>query len=412
MKYYLSFLSFLSPFILSAQSENSIAESVNIWITRSISLEKSDCKAPVIVAIWDTGVDMETVPVHNRWINPNEKKDGLDNDGNGCIDDIHGITYNNGDNTVENTLFLKAEYDSLSFKRLDSLLKTNAISELERKVYEKQKTDLDGKYERQLVQFSIFNHGTHVAGIAVEGNPAIQIMVVRRGLKNSREKPNFNKNESAKAYVARLYFANLSQSPKNTRLIGQYVKQNKAKVVNMSWTMPSLKELQQIAQSLQMEDSLRLKKANEEHQAMGASVQEVISQSPEILFIAAAGNYNDDPNFEERFPAGFDFPNLLVVGAVDKAGKATPFTGLGKGVQVFADGFEVESFIPGGKREKKSGTSMAAPQVTNLAAKMLAIKPHLTPVQIKDFIIKNSDKNTEGYLLINPKKAIEFVRNM
>jgi subtilisin family serine protease len=383
-----------------------------MWLMRSIALEKSDCKAPVIVAIWDTGVDMETVPANNRWINPNEKKDGLDNDGNGCIDDIHGITYNNGDNGAENTLFLKVEYDSVSFKKLDSLLQTQSITELERKVYEKQKSDLDRKYERQLAQFSIFNHGTHVAGIAVEGNPAIKIMVVRRGLKNSKDRPKFNADESGEAYIARLYFANISQSPKNTRLIGQYVKQNKAKVVNMSWTMPSLKELQQRAQSLQMEDSLRLKKAKEEHQAMSASVQDVISLSPEILFIAAAGNYSEDPNFEERFPAGFDIPNLLVVGAVDKAGKTLPFTSMGKGVHVYADGFEVESFIPGGKREKKSGTSMAAPQVTNLAAKMLAIKPLLTPIQVKDLIIKNSDKNAEGYLLINPKKTIEFVKKM
>jgi subtilisin family serine protease len=412
MKYLLLSLSFFTSFILSAQSENGTVEPINMWSSRSVTLEKSDCKAPVIVAIWDTGVDMETVPTHNRWINPNEKKDGLDNDGNGCIDDIHGITYNNGDNATENTLFLKLEYDSLSFKRLDSLLQTQSISELERKVYENQKADLDRKYERQLAQFSIFNHGTHVAGIAVEGNPAIKIMVVRRGMKNSVNRPVIKVDESAKSYVARLYFANISQSPKNTRLIGQYVKVNKAKVVNMSWTMPSLSELQQRAMSLEMEDSLRQKKALEDHQALSKSVEDVILNSPEILFIAAAGNYNDDPNFKERFPAGFDFPNLLVVGAVDRVGKTLPFTSTGKGVQVYADGFEVESFIPGGKREKKSGTSMAAPQVTNLAAKILTIKPDLTPIQIKDLIIKNSDKNSDGYLLINPKKTIEFVKNM
>ena len=57
--------------------------------------------------------------------------------------------------------------------------------------------------------------------------------------------------------------------------------------------------------------------------------------------------------------------------------------------------------------KKMPYTSRAAPQVTNLAAKMLAIRPNLKPTEIIDIIIKNSDKNTEGYPLMNPKKTIE-----
>jgi subtilisin family serine protease len=39
----------------------------------------------------------------------------------------------------------------------------------------------------------------------------------------------------------------------------------------------------------------------------------------------------------------------------------------------------VESVIPSGAKVKMTGTSMAAPQVTNLAAKLLAIDPRLSP---------------------------------
>ena len=44
--------------------------------------------------------------------------------------------------------------------------------------------------------------------------------------------------------------------------------------------------------------------------------------------------------------------------------------------------FDVKSLLPRGVRVKWSGTSLAAPQLVNLAAKMLALRPDLTPAQI------------------------------
>lgn len=45
-----------------------------------------------LVAIIDTGVDYNNKELMNSvWVNPNETFDGFDNDGNGYVDDIHGI---------------------------------------------------------------------------------------------------------------------------------------------------------------------------------------------------------------------------------------------------------------------------------------------------------------------------------
>ena len=68
---------------------------------------------------------------------------------------------------------------------------------------------------------------------------------------------------------------------------------------------------------------------------------------------------------------------------MDQAGEETGFSTLGKTVVVHANGFEVDSVIPGGERLKLSGTSMAAPQVTNLAAKLFALDPKLSATQVK-----------------------------
>ena len=56
---------------------------------------------------------------------------------------------------------------------------------------------------------------------------------------------------------------------------------------------------------------------------------------------------------------------------MDQAGEATTFTSFGPTVNVYSNGFEVDSYVPGGDRLKFSGTSMASPNVVNLAAELL-----------------------------------------
>jgi len=61
----------------------------------------------VIVAILDSGIDLDHPDLKNNlWTNPNEiADDGLDNDGNGYIDDIHGWDFIDDDNQPEPNLY-------------------------------------------------------------------------------------------------------------------------------------------------------------------------------------------------------------------------------------------------------------------------------------------------------------------
>ena len=104
-------------------------------------------------------------------------------------------------------------------------------------------------------------------------------------------------------------------------------------------------------------------------------------------------------------PAGFELPNLITAGAVDQAGEETSFSTFGKTVVVHANGFEVDIVIPGGEHLKLSGTSMATPQVTNLAAKLLALDPKLSATQVKAMILASADRKGRVNL-INPKAMI------
>jgi subtilisin family serine protease len=97
----------------------------------------------------------------------------------------------------------------------------------------------------------------------------------------------------------------------------------------------------------------------------------------------------------------------MAVGAVDKAGDEASFTSYGPTVVAHANGYQVESMIPGGDKLAESGTSMASPQVANLAAKILAIDPALTPPQVIALIRDTAQRTPDGRrILIDPKKAV------
>ena len=242
-----------------------------------------------------------------------------------------------------------------------------------------------------------FVHGTHVAGIATAGNPGARLVVARiefgYTLKPdpcpSRAQADLDAS-AAQAYV-------------------DYMKRLKVRVVNLSWGG----DVNEVESDL---EKCGIGKTADERKAMAreyfdiqkTSLTKAFASAPEILFVTAAGNSNNDASFIESVPSGIVLPNLLTVGAVDSAGEEAPFTSYGPTVKVHANGFQVESFMPGGVRVPLSGTSMASPQVANLAGKLLAVNPKLTPQELIRIIAGTADRSADGRRnLINPKKALD-----
>lgn len=192
-----------------------------------------------------------------------------------------------------------------------------------------------------------------------------------------------------------------------------YFQEAGVRVVNMSWggnraSIEAALEANGWGESAEERAEMARKLFKIERDALYAAIK----SAPDILFVTSAGNADNDVEFDEMIPSGFDLPNLLVVGAVDQAGDPTDFTSFGRTVGVYANGFEVDSYIPGGKRMKFSGTSMSSPNVVNLAAKILAVDPGLSPTEVIDLIRRGSDKvaGPQPMLLINPKKTLELAK--
>jgi subtilisin family serine protease len=194
----------------------------------------------------------------------------------------------------------------------------------------------------------------------------------------------------------------------------EYFRQNGVRVVNMSWG-----EAQEDAEVSLERNGIgesaeeRREIARQVFQLQKEALHAAIRDADDILFVCAAGNADNDVEFDEYIPSSFDLPNLLVVGAVDQAGEPTGFTSFGRTVRVYANGFEVESYVPGGDRMAMSGTSMASPNVANLAGKILALRPELGPREVIELIERGADEKTDGehtFLLINPQRTIALVQ--
>ena len=248
----------------------------------------------------------------------------------------------------------------------------------------------------ELRTVSSYSHGTHVAGIAMAGNPFARLVVARIEYQSTLlPEPCSTRELTQKAARASQTYVD-------------YLKAKAVRVVNMSWGgdvkgFESELELCGIGKSIDERKTM----AREFFDTEKAALTRAFASAPEILFVTSAGNSNESATFAESIPAGIALPNLITVGAVDKAGDEAPFTSYGPTVTVHANGYQVESVVPGGSRVALSGTSMSAPQVANLAGKILALRPELKPTEVIGIIRETAEKTADGRrTLINPKKAM------
>jgi subtilisin family serine protease len=217
----------------------------------------------------------------------------------------------------------------------------------------------DRRYGNTDIMGADASHGTHVAGIiaAVRGSGPMQGIAPNTKIMTLRTVPDGDERDKDVANAIR------------------YAVDNGAHIINMSF--------------------------GKAYSPNRAAVDEAVkyAESKGVLLVHAAGNDAKNNDSEESYPTpkrdgGARPSNWLEVGASSWKGmRALPaeFSNYGKAtVDIFAPGVDVLSAVPGGGTKPQSGTSMAAPVVSGVAALLMAYFPDLNAVQVKDLILRSS----------------------
>lgn len=368
----------------------------DIWAAREITITKDQNLSPVLVAIWDSGIDVSIFP------------DQLFTDSKPTPSGTHGLAFDDRGDPSKTWLYpltpdqQKAypEYRDEIQGRLDI---ENGIDSPEADALQKKFATLSADEIHQLFEWhkvlGFYVHGTHCAGIAVRGNAAARLVVAR-----------FNDQLSDLPFPptdewARHLGADFQQ-------MSDYFRTRNVRVVNMSWGDEPEEFERWISKTGGGADPAeRKKRAAELYAIWRDAIETALKNAPNTLFVTAAGNADSDSGFIDDVPASLHLPNLISVGAVNQAGDETSFTSYGSTVVVDADGYNVESYVPGGAKVRLSGTSMASPNVVNLAAKLFALDPSLTPAQVIDLIRKGATTSEDGRRhLIDEKRSVALLQ--
>lgn len=305
----------------------------DIDVIQSWDLIHSDC-SDAIVAIFDTGADLDHPDLDgNLWINPGEVPgDGIDNEGNGFIDDINGFDF------------------TQSFPLAGGI------------------TDLGGDGPEDTLPAGNFGgHGTHVAGIiGAEGNNGIDItgicwtarlMIIRIG------NPGTNNG--------RLLFSALYTAIQKIGF-GQEMR-----VINMSYGNFGFFANNTLALFYNLTNAV------------------------DTLFVKASANNNQDLDL----PANPEYPcnapartaNVICVAASNNTDTLATGPGFNAGsnfgttaVDIAAPGENIQSLFLAGGTAVLSGTSMAAPHVSGIAALAFDLFPGKTVQDVKNDILFGS----------------------
>ena len=346
----------------------------NVWQTYGYGNIDGLANTGPIVAVFDTGLDITHPDIgsgtganayDNLWTNPGEiPGDGIDNDNNGVVDDLHGAFFDPSPPGFPNT----------------------NISD-------------------ENIQYP--SHGTHVSGIiAAKTNNGMGIAGLAGG----------NNGRGARIMTVKI-FGSSNAAP--TFILDDailYAVNNGAKILNMSLTAtPSL------------------------------AAREALSNAKNegVTIIAAGGNIQNAildeslcGNGAGVFPA--NHPDVIGIGNGQGA-YSSPADNLlsvfdgsfwGKHIDLYAPGTKIISTVKNNLYKSETGTSMAAPWVSGIAALMLDLNPCLSPTELKNILTVSAtipdvdcedelynnfpkrnrcrDIKSKGY--INPEKALQIVK--
>lgn len=395
------------------------------------------------VAVTDSGTDFSHEWLTGRALINTKEVIGnrVDDDRNGKVDDIYG--WNFADNYGK--VFFKehvADVPDKVYKIMDVLSRIQAGSQTpdDEKYWKENIQSLTAAQKQKLSSelnfFGQYAHSTHVSGIIASVSPDARMMSNRVFPDTPLSFVNPMAASGQKKGIMDMAYKLLAVLTNGTfEQAAAYIGQQQIDVANYSLGVQlsaiagialSLKKVvpptaDEIAAAVQKQctkgsDEAAYKKCvaqvtetvsapynaklNAEVMRMYAQYEpqgkKWLSAAPKTLFVIAAGNDGADNDKRPTFPANIQVDNSITVAASNGVMALGSFSNYGlTTVHVAAPGVAIKSSVPSLDNKlvlPMSGTSMAAPYVAGVAAKMKDINPQLTPGQMKEILMGTVDK--------------------
>lgn len=362
------------------------------------------------LAVIDSGIDYRHADLRDViWTNPGEvKRNEVDDDGNGFVDDFYGWNFAEQNNLVIDYKYL-GTFTSNPYKFFEIQARMFLGTQTEEDMEWLAAARNDQEIMAELQKFGNFVHGTHVAGIAMKHAQNSQLISVKiiptevnpfaNELKAKVAAAKANGNEELRL---RLYQEGLKllakQQTKMLVQVADYVGDQGAKIANGSFGtgFPQAKMI------IEMTFKLVVGREPEEGEVdtyakffiktLVEAGKAMVQTAPNTLFVFAAGNDGMDNDKYGAFPTNIDAPNVVSVAATFGRDAIASFSNFGiKNVDLGAPGVIINSAVPGDEYLKVSGTSQAAPYIASVALTIAEANPNLAPVQIKKILLETVD---------------------
>lgn len=355
------------------------------------------------IAIIDTGFDLDHDYLKPKILRKETDEEAIDFQGWDFFDNSHLKKPVIEDRSsiqevlLYRTLRAKGHQEGLSLEEFEWYKKRNA----------------DKAFMEKVKLFKKHSHGTFVAGIALREGENISIFPIR-GLNipnpvvavedNTTQGHGPLKGKTPDEKFEEEIKNSLDRVAKKFTKICRYVSNKKIEVVNGSYgitfknIMTKFRERYREMTGKELDEPRLLNYTNNYFSELYRRGEKTMRRYPNILFVFSAGNSGLNNDQYHHYPSRIKVPNAITVGAMNGDYLAT-FSNFGKThVDIGAPGVAILSIVPkvysqdgSDLYSPASGTSMAAPYISNLAAQILNTNPKLTPADIKRLILETGD---------------------
>jgi len=381
------------------------------------------------IAVIDSGVDYKHMDLkHNIWENPASPQDVVA-DGKTYKNAINGWNFAESNNQIIDYKYLGTfSADCTKIFETQAKILQGTATQAEKDWYAQKKADQT--FLKELGKFGNFVHGTHVSGISARN--AVDAKIIGMKLIPTEQSVReliahyraHHGNRAADNPMAKMYLQMMAQRQGDMlATTGKFAAATLARVANGSFgtsvaaVKPVMKQLLTQILGSEPSEADQVEYAKFFINEVIKSCKAFVAAAPKTLFVFAAGNDGADNDTMPVSPANVKADNVITVAATNGTASLATFSNYGATlVEVAAPGVAIDSTIPGDKHLQMSGTSMAAPFVTNVAGLVVDENNALSPLEVKKVLMSTVDVKaflqgkvvTSG--IVNKARAVEAAR--